>query len=183
MQLDLNFQQTRRLSLSGTVPLPTPFPTAENLSVEVGSVSRSKSGVKENATFVVVQEKIGLDKTVFHAALKSDVAAIFFPGEWVDGELGRVFRFAEQDGVHDLDQGEWFLGPDLHAGEISRRLGVDIAHRDSGARGIIFVLETKPVLTLGDEEIVRPAGEIQSTWSGCDPCCCCCNGCDPSCKR
>src|SRR5262245_15197257 len=102
MQLDLNFQQTRRLSLAGTVPLPAPFPTAENLSVEVGSVSRSKSGVKENATFVVVQEKIGLDKSVFHAVLKSDVAAVFFPGEWVDGELGRVFRFAEQDGVHDL---------------------------------------------------------------------------------
>jgi hypothetical protein len=182
MQLDLNFQQTRRLSLAGTVPLPTLFPSAENISVEDGRFSRLEGGQKERATFVVVKEKIGLDKTAFHAVLKADVTAIFFPGVWVDGDLGRVFRFAEQDCVHDLDQGEWFLNPDLRADKISTRLGIDITLRDSGARGIIFVPETKPVITIADEEIIRQAGAIRSPWSGCDPCCCA-SRCDPCCCR
>ena len=140
--MDLDIKQTRRWYLSGTVAFPTPFPSAGGISVEDGAIIRSEGTGRQTATFVVVQEEATVEQSTIRVVLDRDVAAIFFPGEFVDTDQGREFRFAEKDGVDDLEKGEWFVNPDIDAAEISKRLGVDIGRRNSGARGIAFCPRT-----------------------------------------
>ena len=185
--LDLDSKQTRRFYLAGTAAFPTPFPSAGGISIEEGSLLLSddtdkvNSGEKkdkenngdkrERATFVVVQEKTGLEEATIRVVRKSDVAAIFFPGVWVDTDHGPVFRFTERERVHDLEEGEWFLGPQIKAAKITTRLkldrsNVDITRRDSGVRGIVFVPEHRPVLTVS--ECAQAAGAAEMVIMG--PC-------------
>jgi hypothetical protein len=133
------------------VPFPTPYPTAGGISIEEGSFHFSNE--KHNATFVVIQENTTVEESTIRVVPNSNVAAIFFPGVWVETEGRRVFQFAKREGVHDLDEGEWFLGPHIDAAKIMTRLkltesNIDITRRDSGVRGIVFVPENLPVLTI-----------------------------------
>jgi hypothetical protein len=153
------------MSLAGTVAFPKPFPSAGAFSVEDGPLSHTTGA--RSTKFVVLQEKSRLEEETARSVLKEDVAAIFFPGVWEDTDQGHVFRFAEQDRVHDLEKGEWFLNPEIDAETISRQLNIDIRRRDSRARGIIFVPESRPVLT--NHEFTQPAGSIEALQSGCDP--------------
>jgi hypothetical protein len=176
--MDLDVKQTRRFYLAGTVAFPTPFPSAGGISIEDGSFQFPDDGDKENngekkdkennggkkdkVTFVVVQEKSGVRQATTRVVHKSDVAAIFFPGVWVDTDEGPVFRFAERERVHDLEEGEWFLGPQIKVTKITTRLklaqrNIDITSRDSGVRGIVFVPEHRPVLTV--YECAQTAGD------------------------
>ena len=163
--MNLDSRQTRRLYLAGTVAFPTPFPTSGGISFEDGSLLRSDNGEKENVAFVVVQEKTRTEQSTIRVVRKSDVVAMFCPGYWLDTDQGRVFRFFEGDSVYDLEQGEWFLGSDINAPEISTRLklntdqhNVDITRRDSGARGLAFVPENSPVITITVTECTQTAG-------------------------
>jgi len=183
--MDLDIQQTRRFYLAGTVAFPTPFPSAGGISIEDGSFKLSDNGdkgncgdmkdkeqngeKKERVTFVVVQEKTGVDEATIRVVRKSDVAAIFFPGVWVDTDNDPVFQFTERERVHDLDEGEWFLGPQIKATKITTRLKldqrhVDITRRDSGVRGIVFVPEHRPVLTI--YECAQAAGDAAMELTG-----------------
>jgi hypothetical protein len=183
--LDLDVNQTRRFYLSGTVAFPTPFPTADGISIEDGSfqlpddANKWRNGEKkdkqnngeqmETVPFVVVQENTGLQQATIRVVRESDVRAIFFPGVWVDTDKGRKFIFAEREYVHDLEQGEWFLGPQITAKEITGRLklderGTDIACRDSGVRGIVFVPEHRRVVTI--HEFAQTAGDAATDIRG-----------------
>lgn len=163
--MELDFRQTRSLHLAGTVAFPTPFPTAGQLWFEDGKLTYPTA--TRPTTFVIVHESSSLEYTTTRAALKTDVAAIFFPGYWEDTDKGRVFHFSESNCVHDLEKGEWFLDPDVEVETISRKLQIDVTSRDSGARGIMFVPEMKPVYSR--DESVLTAGGAQMTRSGCDP--------------
>jgi hypothetical protein len=168
-RMDLDVKQTRRFYLAGTVAFPTPFPTVGGISIEDGSfqlpddAKKGRNGEKndkrtngeemETVPFVVVQENTGLQQATIRVVRESDVRAIFFPGVWVDTDKGRIFRFSEREYVHELEEGEWFLGPQINADEITRRLklrerGKDITCRDSGVRGIVFVPEHRRVVTI-----------------------------------
>ena len=183
--MDLDINQTRRFYLAGTVAFPTPFPSAGGISIEDGSfqlpvdANKSNNGEKkvkqnnreqtETVPFVVVQENTGLKQVTIRVIRESDVRAIFFPGVWVDTDKGRIFRFAEREYVHDLEEGEWFLGPQINAGEITRRLhlrerGIDITCRDSGVRGIVFVPENQRVVTI--HESAQTAGDTVMEMRG-----------------
>ena len=160
--MDLNILQTRGLYLAGAVAFPKPFPCAGAISIQDGHLSYP-TGTR-GATFVVVQEKGSLlEPATTRVVLKVDVAAIFFPGDW----QGEVFQFAEPDGVHDFEKGEWFLHPDIDADKISEKLKIDIRRPDSGARAIVFVPESKPVLST--HEPVQTAGSIE--YPKVSPCC------------
>jgi hypothetical protein len=165
--MDLDIKQTRRIFLAGTVAFPTPFPSAGGISIEEGSFRLSED--RQRATFVVVQEKSPIRESTIRVVQISHVAAIFFPGVWVDTDKGPVFRFAKQDGVHDLDEGEWFVGPHVETGRIVARLklaesNIDITRRDSGVRGIVFVQEHRPLLTI--DECAQSAGEAAMEMRG-----------------
>ena len=176
--MDLDVNQTRRFFLAGTVAFPTPFPTAGGISIEDGNfqlpdnANKAKNGEKkgkqnngeqmETVPFVVVQENTGLKQATIRVVRESDVRAIFFPGVWVETDKGRMFRFAKREYVDDLEEGEWFLGPQINADEITRRLklherGIDITCRDSGVRGIVFVPEHRRVVTI--HECAQTAGD------------------------
>jgi len=176
--LDLDIKQTRRFYLAGTVAFPTPFPTAGGISIEQGRFhlpddgNKGRNGDKKNkqdngegietVPFVVVEENTGLMQSTIRVVRESDVRAIFFPGVWVDTDKGRVFKFAEEEYVHDLEQGQWFLGPQITVDNIIKRLklddrGTDIGCRDSGVRGIVFVPEHRRVVTI--HERAQTAGD------------------------
>ena len=167
-RLDLDVRRTRSMLLAGTAAFPMPFPSAGSISIEDGSFSfppevaklpvekgKGKGGgekkkEKEDVTFVVVEEKPAIDGGTLRVIRQSDVTAIFFPGVWVDD---KIFRFAEPDGVRDLDEGVWFHGSEVSADRIAARLkldnqGMDIHCRRSGVRGIVFVGDERPVLTI-----------------------------------
>ena len=164
--MKLDFRQTRRLYLAGTVAFPMPFPSVGEIWIDDGTVSHGSSTHEE--TFVNLHEKPRLESDTVRVVLKQHVAAIFFPGLW-EGEPNRkkkVFHFAEC--VHDLEQGEWFLTSDIGIDTISEKLGIDIRKRESAHRGIIFVPANRPVLT--NQEYGETAGTIASMVRGCDPC-------------
>ena len=156
--MDLDSLQTRRFYLAGTVAFPAPFPGAGEISIKSGSVSRSADGKRNDQVFVILHEESGFNRTVKRVFLKDDVAAIFIPGAATDTDQGRRFRFAERDSVRDLENGEWILNADIDVDKISQRLGIDIRSPTSGARGIVFVPEQRPVLTI--TELTQPAGAV-----------------------
>jgi hypothetical protein len=91
--------------------------------------------------------------------LAKDVAAIFFPGAWeTDSDQSRVFRFKRNGRVEDFERGEWFLNPEIDAKKILDKLNSDVTRRDSDARGVVFVPENRPVLSIS--EVTQTAGSI-----------------------
>jgi hypothetical protein len=166
-RMDFDRKQTRRFHLAGTVSFPTPYPTAGGISIEVGSFKFP--GEKKEATFVVIQESTAVEESTIRVVQTSNVAAIFCPGVWEDTKEGRIFRFAKREEVRDLDEGEWFLGSNIDADKVSKRLNlaeskIDITRRDSGVRGLVFVQENLPVLTI--IEYAESAGDAAMDIGG-----------------
>ena len=169
--MDLDIRQTRRLYLAGTVPFPMPFPSTGTISIEDGSLLiRSPVTQSARTTFVVVQDRPGGEHSTLRVIRAEDVAAIFFPGAWDNGsDQSRAFRFERGGRVEDLEQGEWFLNPEIDAKTISARLNTDIARRDSDARGVVFVPENRPVLSIS--EVTQTAGstcDMPAAYSDCE---------------
>ncbi len=168
-RIDLDIRQTRRLHLAGSVAFPTPFPSVGGISIEKGSLRRSAGGNSQDEAFVIVREESGLEQATSRVFLQEDVAGIFFPGVWVETDKERKFRFAEQDFAYDLEKGEWFLKPHIDAHEINMKLKTDITDPESGARGIAFVPEDEPVLTITEStQTAGTADEASPVLKGCE---------------
>jgi len=167
--MDLNSRQTRRLFLAGTVSLPMPFPATGVISIEDGTLHCSSGGQATPTTFVIVQDRPGLEHATLRVVLAEYVAAIFFPGEWeIQPDQTRIFRFERGGRVEDFEQGEGFLNPEIDAKKISARLKIDVTNRDSDARGVAFVPEHRPVLSISEATKTAGAtGELPAA-SDCD---------------
>jgi hypothetical protein len=149
--MDLDYRQTRRLYLAGTVAFPTPYPSSGIISFESGNLKYAANEPAKVKVWVVVQEYSHRDRTIIRAILQEDVAAIFIPGTWKSkGE----FRISRKTVVDDLEAGEWFVDSDVNSAAISARLelskGNEITSRDSKLRGIVFVAEDARVLSIAE---------------------------------
>jgi hypothetical protein len=175
--MDLDSRQTRRLFLAGTVAFPMPFPATGVISIEEGNLHYSHSGHSHPTTFVVVQERPGSEGAMLRVIRAEDVAAIFFPGTWEhESATKRVFHFDPSGRVKDFEVGEWFLKPEIAAKNIKDRFQSDVPKRNSNVRGVVFVPENRPVLSIS--EVTQTAG---STGSGLIPTQCECE-CECECE-
>ena len=149
--MDLDYRQTRRLYLAGTVAFPTPYPSSGIISFESGNLKYAAGEPAKAKVWVVVQEYSHRDRTIIRAILQEDVAAIFIPGTW---KSNGKFRISRKKVVDDLEKGEWFVDSDVNSAAISARLelsnGDEITSRDSKLRGIVFVAEKAPVLNISE---------------------------------
>jgi hypothetical protein len=167
--MDLGARQTRGLYLPGTVPFPTPYPSTGPISFDVGHLSYSAIEPPRDKDLVVSQEHRG-NQTIVRVMLQEHVSAVFIPGARnVDG----VFRPSDKAQVDNFDEGEWFLGSDVNADVVRRRLklGVqaDISSRGSKLRGIVFIATERPVLRIM-ESTGTAGSEYPSAVRGCSPC-------------
>jgi hypothetical protein len=157
--MKLNATQTRRLTLAGALPFPTPFPSIGKISIERIKLTFSRSTTKRKL-FIVIRDRRS-DMLTRLTPLQG-VAAIFFPGHWVKTrKAGRVFRFSKQHAVHNFENGEWFLRPEISVDAIRAKLGrpkLSLEKRDNPARGIVFVYKDRPIMTV--TEVVQLAGDI-----------------------
>jgi hypothetical protein len=177
--MKLDSRQTRRLHLAGTIAYPAPFPSVGVISLERGSLRYSaRSGAKrQRAPLVVVQETPYESQAVTRVILRKDVAAIFFPG-YVK-KKAKEFRFSRRAQVTDFEKGQWFVGPEIKISTIVEKLGVPrkaITRRRSVARGLVFIREGSPVLTLS--ETTESAGEHAAARARVRPGCECKRGCE-----
>ena len=171
--MDLTHQQTRRLFLAGKVAFPTPFPATGTLSFELGMLSYAKGAPRRRTKFVTVQQPSRGDKSVLCTILQRRVAAVFIPGRW----SGAKFRISRKKCVVDWENGEWFLGKDVSAQKVARRLRLskadDITSRDSMLRGIVFVGEDQSVVKI-TEVITKARHAVQAR----SPFCTCTGECE-----
>jgi hypothetical protein len=174
--MDLDARQTRRLFLAGTVAFPTPFPSTGTISFEMGSLKYSRGAEPVATAFVIVQELSRGQRFMSRAIQLEDVSAIFIPGA---KDLAGKFQISSEKCVEDFERGEWLLKPDFKEEVIRRRLdlakGDDITTRDSVLRGVVFVAEAEPVLSVA--EVTTTAAEACEEMNGCccehpEPCCC-----------
>jgi hypothetical protein len=141
--MDLDFSQTRRLYLAGTVAFPMPFPTVGKISIQPGNVTRSLRGAGEGSLLVVIEEQGGFERSTIRVMMAEDVAAIFF----YKGEGNKV---------EDFENGEWMLGPAIKAEKKAERQRATA--RQDLKRGIVFIPEHRPVLTIS--ETTQTAGAV-----------------------
>ncbi len=175
--MDLDNRQTRRLFLAGTVAFPTPFPSVGTISFQSGNLSYSPGVQSNSKDVVVVQDQSDRDWTRIHSILREHVAAVFIPGT---REHDGRFQIARDKSVDDDEKGEWFIDSDVSAEAIRARLRltdeVDITSPDSILRGIVFVVEFRPVVS-NAEMIATAAATRDYDWS--QPVmrvCCLCTG-------
>jgi hypothetical protein len=150
MALDLDYRQTRRLYLTGTVAFPTPFPSSGIISFESGNLKYAASEPAKVKDWVVVQECSHHDRTIIRAILQEDVTAIFIPGT---RKSNGKFRISREAMVDDLEKGEWFVDSDVNSEVIRARLEQskgEITSRDSKLRGIVFVAQDAHVLNIAE---------------------------------
>jgi hypothetical protein len=149
--MDLDYRQTRRLYLAGTVAFPSHYSSSGIISFESGHLKYAAGEPAKVKALVVVQEYSPRDRTIIRAMLQKDVAAIFIPGTRKSNGKFRISRAATVD---DLEAGEWFVDADVDSAAISARLelsnGDEITSRDSKLRGIVFVAEHAPVLNIAE---------------------------------
>jgi hypothetical protein len=149
--MDLDYRQTRRMYLAGTVAFPEPYPSCGIISFEPGESRYPARERAKGKSWVVVQEYSDRVWILDRAIRQEDVAAIFVPGTWrSNGE----FRISREAVVDDFDAGEWFVDSDVTAEAITARLkltnGHDITSRHSKLRGILFVAGDAPVLIVAE---------------------------------
>jgi hypothetical protein len=144
--MDLDYRQMRRLYLAGTVAFPMPFPTVGSISIEEGKLARSPQGSMENKLLVLVREELTPEHARTHIIL----------AEWVSA----IFYFTAKDNrVDDFENGKWELGPPANADKVSGgKAKASGTRRETGRRGIVFVQEHRPVLTL--DEVAQTAGSV-----------------------
>ena len=90
--MDLDYRQTRRLYLAGTVAFPTPYPSSGIISFESGNLKYAAGEPAKVKAWVVVQEYSHRDRTIIRAILQEDVAAIFIPGNRKSNGKFRISR-------------------------------------------------------------------------------------------
>ena len=185
--MKLNSALSRRLMLAGTVEFPTPYPTVGTISIETHQVHYPPDDRVEEEVFVVVQELQHLSESVTRVIAKEHVAAIVFVGgggkkgakEDKGNDENGFARCAES---FDAETCIWFLKPDIDLKKIAKHLGIGaeaLAGRDSPARGIVFVPEFAPVLSMCEStqiaaeaaEAPHPRHRIMYCQCGCS----CCN--------
>jgi hypothetical protein len=149
--MDLDFRQMKRLYLAGTVAFPMPFPTVGTISIEEGKLAHSPHGKIETKLLVLVREELAPEHARTHVVLAEWVAAIFY----FTGEGNRV---------DDLENGEWVLGPPMKDNRASGKVKGGVIPRDSDRRGIVFVQENRPVLTL--DEVAQTASSVGARPAG-----------------
>jgi hypothetical protein len=172
--MDLDFRQTRRLHLAGTVAFPTPYPSSGTISFESGNFKYTASEPAKVKALIVVQEFTHRDRTIVRAILQEDVAAVFIPGvRAADGK----FQISNESVVDDLEAGEWFVGDEVNSAAIIGRLKLskanDITERDSKLRGIVFVTRDASIMNIAEiattafasSELMWPA--LMHTMAGC----------------
>ena len=143
--MDLDFRQMRRLSLAGTVAFPMPFPTIGTISIEEGKLANSPHGKVETKLLVLVREELAPERARTHIILAEWVAAIFY-------------FTGNGNQVDDFENGEWVLGCPVDADKKSDKAKTGVTHRDTGRRGIAFVQEHRPVLTM--DEVAQKACSV-----------------------
>ena len=161
--MDLDFGKTRALYLAGTVA----FPLCRSNSGEVwfeNCAVQYRGGV-ETSKFLFVHEASSAGRDTTRLVKANHVAAVFFPGCWEEREGRRKYRFSDE--AYDLEEGEWFFGPDMTAERIHETLRVDILDRAAGAKGVVFVPESRAVFTL--DEWAETAIQVSFAQGGCDP--------------
>jgi hypothetical protein len=141
--MDLEFPQARRLYLAGSVAFPTPFPTVGTITTKLGDLSVSPAGKGEDALLVIVDDEPGLGDATTRVMLAAHVSAIFI----YKGEGNRV---------DDFENGEWILGSLIKADRKSEKPRTDAARAHPRRRGIVFLPEHRPVLTI--TECAQTAG-------------------------
>jgi len=166
--------QTRRLFLAGTVAFPMPFPGIGTVSIEKALLRLSSRRKRRGRSFVVVQEKQRRDQSVIRIIRMRDVSAIFFPGEYSrKGDPTSKFSFSDCDRVDDFDQGQWFLNGHINVETIRAGLNITVeefTRRNSKARGVVFVPENRPVLSITEVTQTAGATSYEPLGWGCDCC-------------
>jgi len=150
MELDLD--QLRRFYSTGAIALPLPFPTVGDISILDAELDQSYGQEKTKAV-VIVRERARFEGTTTRVILRKHVAAIF---EY----------YGKGDRVDDFKNGKWRLAPIKGRGEAPEGEKGELAPGALQFRGIVFVPEYRPVLTI--EETTRTAGSIESEWGGCE---------------
>lgn len=161
--MKLDIRQTRALYLAGTVRFPLCY--SDSGEVWLDNCVLQFRGDSEKSNFVFLHEKSSLEYSVTRLVRLSNVSAIFFPGCWEERQGKRVFRFSDE--VHDLERGEWFYGPDVNAEKIQEVLMTDIHNREAGAKGVVFVPESRAVFS--QDEWTETAIHVNYVRGGCDP--------------
>lgn len=149
--MDFDARQTRRFVLAGTVAFPKPYPSIGTISFEKGRFKYSPDHDPKHEDLVVVQERSRGSRLLIRIFLRRHLATIFVPGE-KSGE--DRFRISCKKWVNDSRNGEWFLESDINPDEVRKRLDLgdaDITSRESVLRGIVYVAESRPVLTVLEE--------------------------------
>ena len=67
--MDLDYRQTRRLYLAGTVAFSTPYPSSGIISFEAGNLKYAAGEPAKAKAWVVVQEYSHRDRTIIRAIL------------------------------------------------------------------------------------------------------------------
>ena len=163
--MDLDFQQTRRFFLAGTVAFPTPCMTTGIISFQPCNWTMAAGADKLSDDVVAVQEPCEGNLHCIRIMRRSDVAAIFIPGKPNDEGM---FQNAADTYLKDMDEGEWFVASDAHPNAITERLrlrGVDITRPDSGLRGVVYLPATARVLNIL-EMAATAAESCGDIWTG-----------------
>jgi hypothetical protein len=161
--MDLDFRQTRALHLAGTVAFPLCYANTGEIWFENCSV-QYRGGV-ETSKYLFVHEASSVGRDTTRLVKASHVAAVFFPGCWEECEGRRVYRFANE--AIDQEEGEWFFGPDMTAERIHEVLKVDVLSRAGGAKGVVYVPESRAIFSL--DEWAETALQVSFAYGGCDP--------------
>lgn len=143
--MDLNHRQTRRLYLAETTPFPLLFPSVGTISIEMGSLAHSPIGQSDAESQVIIREEPGPDDATTRIVLVEHVTAIFLSA-------------AEGNQVENFEDGVWLLGPNVKHEKLAEQLEAERVRRGSDPRGIVFIPEYRPVLTI--HESTQKAGAV-----------------------
>lgn len=145
--------------LEGTVAFPMPFPSLARISFEIGENTDHTMPELAGKDVVVLQEV--RDKASVRQIMARDkVSAVFVPGARDEQE---TFHISAAPHATDLESGEWFFGPDINSETLRTRLNLretdDVSTRNSVLRGIVFLGESLPVLSV--TEVGATAGTVE----------------------
>lgn len=160
--MDLDARQTRRLFLAGTVAFPQPFPSTGEITFEGGNLKFAGDQAQKPEPMVAVQEHARRNRSSRRVVLQDHVTALFIPGtRSPDG----TFCISRKKWVNNFERGEWFLHSDVNPDAVRDRLapedkkakGKNGKNGDTTLRGIIFLPEHLPVVSMTEE--TTTAGE------------------------
>jgi hypothetical protein len=178
--MDLDIRQTRQLFLAGASAFPTPFPGAGTIWFERGTLTYAQGERPRQTDLILLEESSHQRRSRIRVMLQKDVSALFIPGKRRSPK--DRLRISCNGQVHDLEEGEWFLDADVNAKTLRKRLRLpektDIKSRRSVLRGIVFVGNDRPVITISEQTVLaggavmvaRPGEHAceKVFWPGCE---------------